>query len=92
MKEEILNYTFIDSYEYYDILDKANQYIHTEIAKSTKSRVVKQNSMKINDLICIIMYCDYHEISVYHLENYINLNCWSKQKQEMQNIVIGVKV
>ena len=63
LKEEILNYSFIESCDYSDILNKAQQYIHTEIAKSTKSRVLKQNSMKINDLICLIMYCDYTELS-----------------------------
>ena len=44
-------------------MDKANQYIHTAIAKSTKSRVTETGSMKINDLICLIMYCDYTHLS-----------------------------
>ena len=63
LKEEILNYKYIESAEYFDIVDKAKQYLQTSLAKSIKSRILNRTTIRINDLICIIMYCDYTELS-----------------------------
>ena len=62
MKEEILNYKYIADREYSDVTDKAKQYSQTAIVRSMKGRILDR-SMGINDLICIIMYCDYTELS-----------------------------
>ena len=63
LKEEVLSYKDIDHDEYVYIMDKAKQYSKTAIAKSTKSRILSRTSIRMNDLICIIMYCDYTELS-----------------------------
>ena len=63
LKEEILNYKYIANSEYLEIVDKATQYLQTSVAKSIKSRILSRSRIKMNDLICIIMYCDYTELS-----------------------------
>ena len=62
LKEEMLNYEDLATEEYPNIVNKAAQYAQTGVAKSLKNRI---NSTPIsdNDLMCIIMYCDYTELS-----------------------------
>ena len=77
-KEEILNYTQLDTDEYADfILPKAQQLIQTNIAKSLKAgmypgelgllneygSIKRHDSLSIQNLICIILYTDYTQLS-----------------------------
>ena len=77
LKEEIKNYKYlkyIDQYKH-KILPKAKQHIMTNIAKSMRSTRrfggIKYNDpLDINNLICLIMYCDYTELSADFTESF----------------------
>ena len=87
LKEEILNYKHIVNSEYFDITDKAEQYLQTVIVRKMKSRLLDR-SMGINDLICIIMYCDYTELSREFTLSFRKLNPFeSVQKIKKRNAV-----
>ena len=62
LKEEIMNYQYLDYEEYPNIVNKAAKYAETGVAKSLKNRIYSKN-ISPSDLICIIMYCDYTELS-----------------------------
>ena len=63
LKEEILNYKYMKSHQYLNIVNKAKQYLQSTVAKSIKSRILFRTSIREKDLMCIIMYCDYTELS-----------------------------
>ena len=62
LKEEMLNYQHLDHESYENVLAKAKIYIQTNIAKSLKTKWSK-TPISINNLICIILYCDYSNLS-----------------------------
>ena len=59
----MLNYKCMEYKEYPKIIDKAKAYLQTAVAKSIQSSILNKTSIRMNDLICIIMYCDYSELS-----------------------------
>ena len=66
LKEEMLNYQHLDIDEVEQIFTKAKDYLNTEVAKSMTNRGGMQRGgkpLKLNHLICIIMYTDYTELS-----------------------------
>lgn len=67
-KEEILNYPQLKRQQYeYEILAKAQQFIKTNIVKSLvlRERIshIKEDKMSVDNLISLILYCDYSELS-----------------------------
>lgn len=63
-KEEMLNYKFLLPEHYTEIINKAKQYIQTETAKSIRyHRRSDDRSIPENALICLILYCDYTDLS-----------------------------
>ena len=62
LKEEMLNYKYLDCDEINKIQIKALEYSNTNIAKSVK-KYGYGDPLNIDHLKCIIMYCDYTELS-----------------------------
>ena len=69
LKEEVLHYEHITYKQYrQDILPKAEQYVHTNIAKSWASEdciaffIYATDPIEINHLITLILYCDYTDL------------------------------
>ena len=60
LKEEMLNYDHLATDEIDKIMVKASKYLETEFAKSLGPESYK---IEMNNLICIILYCDYSELS-----------------------------
>ena len=66
LKREMLNYKYLQRDEVKTIMIKAKEYLDTSIAKSMTNRGgIKRsgNPLQLNHLICIILYCDYTELS-----------------------------
>ena len=64
LKEEMLNYQHLDHESYENVLAKAKIYVQTNIAKSLKIYSIDAAApISINNLICIILYCDYSNLS-----------------------------
>ena len=62
LKEEMSNYTHLPFDEIKEIMLKTKRYSRTFLAKSIK-KYGYADPLKINHLICIIMYCDYGPLS-----------------------------
>ena len=60
----MLNYEYLPFGQYGKVWIKAKEYLKTNIAKSiTTGDDFGNNPLHINHLVCIIMYCDYSELS-----------------------------
>ena len=59
LKEEMLNYQYISKKEVDQIFVKAKEYKNTNMAKSLNYGT----GIKEDNLICIILYCDYSDLS-----------------------------
>ena len=62
LKEEMLNHKYLYLDAVNNIIIKAQEYLDTNVAKSIKKGRFG-SPLKIPHLICIIMYCDYSELS-----------------------------
>ena len=60
LKEEMLNYKYLSFRKYKKIIKKGKQCVQTHIAKSM---IYSDKEISLDALICIIMYCDYTELS-----------------------------
>ena len=66
LKTEILHYKHLKVKEVNKIMVKAEQYLDTNVAKSMTNRGGKRRSgkpLQLNHLVCIILYCDYTQLS-----------------------------
>ena len=65
LKEEMLHYKYLSYRKYNKIVNKAYQYIQTNIAKSMEKggEMGSGEPIELDALICIIMYCDYTDLS-----------------------------
>ena len=61
LKEEMLNYRYFPFVQYKRVMTKAEGYFNTEIARSIKGP--RRYPFGVEHLICIILYCDYSELS-----------------------------
>ena len=72
-KEEMLNYKYLNIAQYkHRVYNKAKQYIKTNTAQSLRAqlfedsvygRIKHGDSLNMNNLIALILYCDYTELS-----------------------------
>jgi len=68
LKEEQLNYKHLQFYQVKKIMIKAKEYHNTNIARSMKAGTYPEiyrrgDALSIDSLICMIMYCDYTDLS-----------------------------
>ena len=62
-KEEMLEYPAVSPEELESITNKATQYLKTEMCRSLRADTEHHEPITIDDLIGLILYCDYSELS-----------------------------
>ena len=63
LKEEMRNYEYLPYGQTDEIIIKANAYLITNTAKSMKAKWPWDTAIKLDNLISIILYCDYSDLS-----------------------------
>ena len=64
LKEEMLNYKYLQFKHIQQIMIKAKAYYNTNVVKSMKAGPLEDGDpMSVNAIICMIMYCDYTDLS-----------------------------